>query len=135
MKFVARLLVLLPLLWVEGAWAVDCSDTINGVNTQAEVDALGATGCDRVTGYFTVGGYGSDITNLNSLANITSVGGALTISVNYALTNLDGLANITSVGGYLFINYNTALTNLDGLASLTSVGGYVRIYDNAGEAG
>ena len=40
------------------------------------------------------------------------------------ITNLDGLANITSVGGDLDIYYNDALTNLDGLANLTSVGGF-----------
>ena len=41
----------------------------------------------------------SDITNLNGLANITSVGGDLQIYKNAALTNLDGLANFSSVGG------------------------------------
>ena len=43
--------------------------------------------------------------------------------MNAALTNLDGLANLTSVGGVLNISVNDALTNLNGLANLTSVGG------------
>ena len=47
---VARLLVLLPLLWVQGVWAVDCPDTNYDLNTQAEVDAPGAVGCDHVSG-------------------------------------------------------------------------------------
>ena len=43
-------------------------------NTQAEVDALGATGCDSVSGDLRIEN-SSDITNLDGLANITSVGG------------------------------------------------------------
>ena len=69
-------------------------------NTQAEVDALGATGCDSVSGELRIRN-SADITNLDGLANITSVGGDLSIYNNNALTNLDGLANLTSVGGGL----------------------------------
>ena len=97
MKIVARLSVLLPLLWVEGVWAVECPDTNYNLSIQAEVDALGATGCDRVSGNLTI--IYSTITNLDGLANITSVGGNLYFVENVALTNLDGLANLTSVGG------------------------------------
>jgi len=46
----ARLLVLLPLLWVEGAWAVSCADVDYDLTSQAEVDALGATRCDSIGG-------------------------------------------------------------------------------------
>ena len=35
---------------------------------------------------------GFDITNLNSLSNLTSVGGIVDIVGNDALTNLDGLS-------------------------------------------
>ena len=75
------------------------------------------------------------LTNLDGLANLTSVGGDLYIGVffngNPALTNIDGLANLTSVGGDLYIFGNGALTNLDGLANLTSVGGDLYISFNA----
>ena len=130
MRIVARLFVLLPLFWIEGLWAVDCADTNYDLNTQAEVDALGATGCDRIKGYLYVRN-SADITNFDGLANLSSVGGKLLIRDNDALTNLDGLANITSVGGSLYIVRNAALTNLDGLAGLTSVGGYLEIDYNA----
>ena len=70
------------------------------------------------------------LTNLDGLANLTSVGGGLRISYNPALTNLDGLANITSVGGELSIESNAALTNLDSLASLLTVGGELYISYN-----
>ena len=76
-------------------------------------------------------GNSTDITNLDGLANITSVGSGLGIDYNAALANLDGLANITSVGGDLTIYSNAALTNLDGLASLTSVGGALYISSNS----
>ena len=129
MKIVARLLVLLPLLWVEGVWAVDCPSEDYDLNSQAEVDALGAAGCDRISGYLYIGN-STDITNLDGLTNITSLGGRLIISSNSALTNLDGLANLISVGGDLTIGSNAALTNLNGLASLASVGGWLIINSN-----
>jgi hypothetical protein len=100
MKAIARLLVLLPLFWVEGVWAVDCPINNYALVSQAEVDALGATGCDTIRGFLVIGG-SDDITNLNSLSNLTSVGEFLTIHKNAANTNLDGLINISSVGGNL----------------------------------
>ena len=147
----ARLLVLLPLLWVEGVWAVDCASTNYYLNSQAEVDALGATGCDRIEGDLVIL-QSSGITNLDGIANITSVEGGVEI-VNSALTNIDGLSNLTSVGSLavtendvltnlgglasltsvdevLFIKYNPALTSLDGLSSLTRIGGALEISNN-----
>ena len=50
MRIVARLLVLLPLLWVEGVWAVNCPDTNYDLRTQAQVDSFVATGCDTISG-------------------------------------------------------------------------------------
>ena len=120
---------LLPLLWVEGVWAFDCASTNYDLNSQAEVDALGATGCDRVSGRLEIK-HSTDITNLDDLANITSVGDYLRIYDNDALTNLDGLANLTSVGSNLYISNNDALTNLGGLANLTSVELNLGIFNN-----
>ena len=110
-------LLLLPLLWADGAWAAECEQTNYDLNTQAEVDALGASGCDSVRGDLEIS-QSSDTTNLDALANLTSVGGILRIYDNDALTNLDGLAKIASVGGYLWINRNDVLTNCQGLAPL-----------------
>ena len=108
--------------------AIDCPLANYHIGTQAEVDALGASGCDRITGYLKISNTG--ITNLDGLASLTSVGGDLEIEFNHALTNLDGLASLTSVGGNLSIYNNDALTNIDGLASLTSVGGDLEIEFN-----
>ena len=68
--------LLLPLLWVEGVWAEDCPHSNYELTTQAQVDALGATGCDTVSGTLVIISY-SDIINLDGLANVTSVGGSL----------------------------------------------------------
>ena len=90
------------------------------LTTQAQVDAFNYT---EVTGYLSI--HDSNITNLDHLSGLTSVGGILSIYANPALTNLDGLSNLTSVGGYVFVSNNTLLTNLDGLSGLTSVGGFL----------
>ena len=94
----ACLVAVASLGWTGWAEAAACSSTNYDLNTQAEVDALGATGCDSVSGNVYIRN-SADITNLDGLANITSVGGGLNIYNNNALTNLDGLANLTSVGG------------------------------------
>ena len=96
------------------------------LTTQAQVDVVN---CSSVRGDVNISG--SDITNLNGLGGITSVGGDLWIHINSALTNLDGLAGITgAVGGDLTISSNSALTNLAGLAGITSVGGDLNIVNN-----
>lgn len=69
MRIVARSLVLLPLLWVEGVWAVNCASTNYELTDKTEVDALGATGCDRVSGYLHIT-KSPDITNLDGLVSL-----------------------------------------------------------------
>ena len=88
------------------------------------------------------------LTNIDGLANLTSVGGEFVISMtmmpspllvtsvaslawgailisydNDALTTLGDLSSLTSVGGELYFYDNDALTTLGDLSSLTSVGG------------
>ena len=70
-----------------------------------------------------------DITNLNGLNNLTSIGGMLSIS-NTTLTNLTGLDGIDSIGGLLFIGSNLSLTSLTGLEGLASVSWYLKIFSN-----
>jgi hypothetical protein len=124
----ACLVAVASLAWTGWASAAECAPGPYELTTQAKVDALGATGFDCISAYLSIAG--KNITNLDGLANLTSVGGKLVIEFNPALTNLDGLANLTSVGGKLSILRNNAITNLDGLANLTSVGGNLYIYGN-----
>jgi hypothetical protein len=105
----------------------DCSQNDYILNTQAEVDAF-PQDCDAAGSLLILNGF--DITNLNSLSNLTSVVGNVDIDGNNALINLDGLSNLASVGGRLDITVNGVLTNIDGLTNLASVGGRLRILDN-----
>ena len=111
-----------------GARAMGCPETEYNLRTQAMVDAF-PQNCDSVLGDIVV--EGSDITNVDALANLTSVGDDLKIRGNSSLTNIDALANLTSVGGALNINSNAALTNIDGLANLTKVVQGLEINSNA----
>lgn len=134
----------LLLGWVGDASAEVCGRDLY-LSTQAEVDALGANGCDSVLGYLYVDGYFSTITNLNGLSNVVliestliiedtdvtnlngldSVRGVLSLWLfgNRRLTDINGLRNLRSVANSVSIEGNSALTNITGLASLASVGG------------
>ena len=102
-------------------WATQCANTNYDLRTQAEVDALGQTGCTSVIGGLRIND-SYDITNLDGLANLTSVGRQLDIYGNAALTNIDGLAKLTSVGrdiffkGNLYVTSNSTLTDCQGVA-------------------
>ena len=107
--------------------------------TQAEVDAF-PQDCVSVGGSIDIVS-SADITNVDSLSNVTSVGGYLKIKHNDALINLDGLSGLTSVGGYLKIKYNNVLTHCQGLAPVLgwpsgppndSVGEGISIFSNGG---
>jgi len=97
--------------------------------TQSEIDNFQTNypNCTAIEGYVEISGY--DITNLDGLSAITSIGGSLTIGYNVGLTNLSGLNNVTSIGTDLSI-IGTALSSLSGLEGLTSIGGSLSIYDN-----
>jgi len=53
----------------------------------------------------------------------TGWAGHLQIYENAQLTSLDALEGLTSVGGDLWITYNDQLASIDGLGSVTRVGG------------
>ena len=110
------------------AWTAVCSSADYNLLNQADVDALGAAGCDEISGRLTISG--ADITNLEGLFGITGVGESLILTNNPDLTNLSGLGGIIRVEGALNIVYNPTLANLDGLSGITNVGGNMRISDN-----
>ena len=49
-----------------------------------------------------------------------TVGHTLDVSFNAALTNVDGLANLSTVAGALNVHNNASLTDIDGLSNLTT---------------
>ena len=119
---------LLPLLWVEGVWAVDCPSASYQLTTQADVSALGAANCDTVTGNLVIGS-STNIATIDPLVNVAKVGGELIIRGNSSLINIDGLVNLIEVTGRVLIDSNSLLTGLDGLGSLVSAGS-LELYSN-----
>jgi len=108
--------------------------------SQAEIDnfQINYPGCIEIEGNVTI--KGDDITNLNGLNVLTSVGGSFLIGDttyscvgNPALSNLTGLENLFSIGGSLEIYCNDTLESLNGLENLSSLGGDLRIgfYSNS----
>jgi len=73
---------------------------------------------------------GSNISNLDGLSNLTTIGGDLTISVYQNPTSLSGLNNLVHIGGDIFIDYNS-LTGLNCLNALTSAN-YISVNSNPG---
>jgi hypothetical protein len=128
---------ILPLLIVMMASSQPCLH--NGIvfSTQAAIDNYQANypDCTSIEGSVIV--CGTDITNLNGLNVITSIGGNLVIgslnntNQNPNLTNLTGLNNLVSVGVTLYINNNLSLNNLTGLEGLTTITNNLSIIQNS----
>ena len=81
------------------AWSSDCPEISYTLTSQAEVVALGETGCTRIRGSLTVReGEAGAITTLDPLSNLLRVDGSLFVTNNSAITNLDGLVNLGILG-------------------------------------
>jgi len=105
--------------------------------TQAQIDSfpINYPGCTVIEGNVII--RGGDITNLNGLSVLTSIGGNLEIGLdpgfgvyngNPILTSLDGLQGLTLIGGGLRICSDDLLLSLSGLDNLISIGGDLDIY-------
>jgi hypothetical protein len=90
-------------------------------SSQSEINnfQINYPNCTQIEGLVQI--IGSDITNLNGLNVLTSVGGGLFIKSCHNLSSLTGLHNITSIGMLLYLYDNESLTSLTGLDNLTSV--------------
>lgn len=97
--------------------------------TQQQVDDFPANypGCSIITG--NVGIIGNDITNVDSLIQITQIAGSLQILNANNLSSLSGLDNLNSIGGSLILNSLQSLTNLSGLGQLTSIGANMTFFN------
>ncbi|MCB0534861.1 MAG: hypothetical protein KDD14_21830 [Saprospiraceae bacterium] len=98
-------------------------------DSQAEVDAFPATypTCKNMIGPVLV--VGTDITNLDSLRQLRSIGNKLQIE-SPNLADISGLTGLTRVDGFLHIG-GTALTNLHGLENLKLTGSSFTVANNA----
>jgi hypothetical protein len=99
-------------------------------NTQAQIDNFPTNypNCTEIEGNVTI--WGTDITNLNGLEGLTSIGGSLTIMGSPCLKSLNGLNNLITIGFSCDISYNDSLTSLTGLESLTSIALFLKIWRN-----
>ncbi len=132
LKFILLLLLCCGLFKLSTAQCPTSSITLS---TQADIDNFSTDypGCTMIPAGVDVtiqdDNNGIDnITNLNGLSQLTSIGEDLSIIDNAVLTNIDGLSQLTSIGVFFFISENAVLTNVDGLSQLTSIGGSFFIY-------
>jgi hypothetical protein len=65
---------------------------------------------------------GDDISNLNGIGVVTSIGGGLGIHYTDSLTDLSGLENVTFIGDYIDITSNISLSSLAELQNVSSEG-------------
>ena len=99
--------------------------------TQAQIDnfQINYPNCTEIEGYVEING--CDITNLNGLNVLTTIGEGLYIDGDNSLTSLTGLEGLTTIEALWISNYNASLTSLTGLENLTSIGEYIAIVYNA----
>ncbi|MCK9400359.1 MAG: leucine-rich repeat domain-containing protein [Bacteroidales bacterium] len=89
-------------------------------STQGQIDSFQVNypNCTEIEGNLWI--IGNEITNLNGLNVLTSIGGELYLNNSDALTSLIGLDNVTSIGR-LIIYSNNLLTNLEGLGNVITI--------------
>ena len=135
MKKIILLLAALTIGFANAKAQFGCTCLPEGItlSTQEQIDNFQTNypGCTGILGSVII--YGSDITNLNGLSVLISIGGNLIIGRYYGgqgnplLSDLNGLENLTYIGGSIVIAGNNALTSLTGLESLNSIGGNLTI--------
>jgi len=103
------------------------SQSISCYTNLTDEDVLNFKALKSVGGYLQIYS-NTNLTNLDGLSNLKSVGSTLYLE-NNQLTNVDGLAKLESVGSELYLR-NNKLTNVDGLNSLKTVGGNFYLENN-----
>lgn len=103
-------------------------DLIVSPNTEELHDLTGLDNLISIEGNLCI--KWGDLSRLQGLEALESVGGVLFIESNDYLLDLDGLSSLASVEKDLYIGLNTQLESLAGLADLTAVGGDLRIASN-----
>ncbi len=130
------LFLLMAILSLYLANAQGCLPEGITFSTQEQIDRFQANfpGCTEIEGIVIISGV--DITNLNGLNTLVSIGGSLEIGTSWLPTNnqhlisLSGLELLTSIGGDLRISENDSLSDIFAFSNLTSVGGNIEIVEN-----
>lgn len=100
---------------IEGGVTIDGSD-INNLN--------GLNAIQSIYGYLVIDNYSGhpNLTSLQGLENLESIGGTLALDKNISLTSLNGLEQLKSIGGGFIILFNNSLIDLSSLENLESIG-------------
>ena len=101
--------------------------------TQAEIDNFSTNfpGCTEILGDVTINDISTgNLTNLDGLENLVSVGGDFSIGDNPLLSNLDGFNNLNTLNGLLSIYNNLDLISINGFNGLTSIGDFFECVSN-----
>jgi hypothetical protein len=77
-----------------------------------------------------VGIYSTNLTSLEGLNNLSTIGGDLYVNNNALLTDFSGLNSLSAIAGKLNIEDNYALTSLSGLESLSYIRGGLLLKSN-----
>jgi len=98
-------------------------------STQAEIDnfPIEYPYCEEILGEVQI--TGDNITNLNGLSSLTSIGGGLTIWYTGNLVDLSGLENLAEVDA-LVLSENDALTSISSLSNLSQIQSWITIIEN-----
>lgn len=125
------LTLLLASFFCQNIRSQSCLPDTTYFTSQSEIYFFKANypGCKTIEGHLYISG--DNITTLDSLHEITAIGGGLTIENTPFLTDLAPLKQIKSIGGDLRISQAPGLTSLDGLDSLHSIGGNLDISENS----
>jgi Secretion system C-terminal sorting domain/Receptor L domain len=132
MKKNLLLLATFPFLLSWGTTAQTCLPDGITFSTQEQIDSFpfNYPGCTQILGDVTINAsFPWAIFNLDSLSQIKSIGGDMSVYGNDALTSLSGLDNLTSIGGDLGVG-STTMNSLSGLDKLTSIGGSLGVGHN-----
>ncbi len=129
MKFLLATLLIFTTIFVKAQNCV--SDTLY-FTSQGQVDSfpINYPGCTVIQGSVYVVN-NDNITNFDSLRQLTQVQGNFHLFNLSALTSLSGLEQLNFIGDRLNISDIPNITTLEPLSNLTTIGGYLRIVDCA----
>ena len=98
---------------------------------QSQIDSFSINypNCTQIEGNVSIGGYLNDITNLNGLSTLVSIGGSCSIISTDYLVDLTGLGSLKSIGGSFTLQNNSALASFTGIDSLVTIGGQFQVYE------
>lgn len=90
------------------------------LNTQEEVDTFGLFGYQEITGNLLINDFQDEIISLIPLHTLQVIGGGLRLERLANLESLEGLDNITSVSGALYLTLWGEFTTLEMLSGISS---------------